>query len=493
MISIKDLCLGFGSQTLFDKVGFNISDGERIGLVGRNGSGKTTLFNLLTEEITPDKGSILKPKNLTIGYVKQHLHFTKDTVIEEACLGLRADDQYSEWKVEKILSGLGFSIEDMLEPPHKFSGGFQIRINLAKVLVNEPDLLLLDEPTNYLDLPTIRWLTQFLKKWPHELMIISHDRQFMDSITNHTLAIHRQKIKKLAGSTIKMYGKLAEEEETQEKTRINDEKKRETVQAFIDRFRSKASLASLVQSKIKNLEKKAKLEKLIKEKALDFKFSEAEFQAKTLLKAKKLCFGYDLALPDLIKNFHLYIEKDDRIAVIGKNGKGKTTLLKLLNGFLEPTKGEVELHPKTAIGYFGQTNKLELNLENTIEHELLEECVEKNKSKVRGVCGAMLFSGDLALKKIKILSGGEKARVLLGKILLKPANLLLLDEPTHHLDMDSCDTLIEALTVFNGAVVIVTHNESFLRNLAKKIIVFDDDKIFIFQGTYSEFLKKYPW
>lgn len=493
MITIKDLHLSFGSQDIFNGITFNINKGDKIGLVGRNGSGKTTLFSLLNQEIRPDKGRISIPHDYSVGYVKQHLEFSKSIVLEEGCLGLRPDEQYNEWIVEKLLFGLGFTEEDLYRDPLELSGGYQIRLNLAKVLAYEPNILLLDEPTNYLDIASVRWLINFLRSWQNELIIISHDRHFMDSVSNHTMAIHRHNIKKIKGSSLDIYAKIEEEEEIYEKTRLNQEKKDKKTKLFIDTFRSKASLAKLVQSRIKALERSQKLEALDHAKNLEFQFNEAEFQSKVLMQVSGLSFSYHPESPLIIRKFNLSLEKHDRICVIGKNGIGKSTLLKLLYGFLQPNTGNIKLHPSAKIGYFGQTNISTLNPELTIEAELSQSNQSATKETIRKICGSMLFSGDAALKKVSCLSGGEKSRVLLGKILLAPANLLLLDEPTHHLDMESCDSLVEAIEVFSGASIIVTHDENFLHLLATKLIVFDEKGITLFPGTYQSFLDKNKW
>jgi ATP-binding cassette, subfamily F, member 3 len=492
MLQINDLSLGFGGQELLDEVSFNIHSGERIGLVGRNGSGKTTLFRLITGEVKPDEGRISLPKNYTIGYLKQHLNFSEPTVLEEACLGLPAEEKDQIWKAEKILSGLGFSEAEQQKSPAEFSGGFQVRLNLAKVLLAEPHLLLLDEPTNYLDIVSIRWFTRFLQRWPNEMMLITHDRDFMNSVTTHTMAIHRRKIKKIEGDTIKLFEQIAVEEEVYEKTRQKEEKKREETIEFINRFRALAARASLVQSRVKALEKMGRKEELVKVMDLAFRFNALEFPARQLMRVKEISFGYT---PErqLIKHFSLEIGRRDRICVVGKNGKGKSTLLRLLAGELPPQHGEITSHADCRIGYFGQTNIARLNPSLTIEQELAKLRPDMKYSDIRRTCGAMLFGGDLALKPISILSGGEKSRVSLGKILLSPTNLLLLDEPTNHLDVESCDSLIAAIDDFPGAVIIVTHSEMFLHHLAKRLIVFGEKGVSLFDGTYQDFLDKVGW
>jgi ATP-binding cassette, subfamily F, member 3 len=492
MLQVNNLSLSFTDQQILDDISFNIHSGERIGLVGRNGSGKTTIFKLITGELQPDEGRIVIPKNYSIGYLKQHLTFTEPTVLEEACLGLKNEERDQVWKAEKILSGLGFSEDEFYKSPAEFSGGFQVRLNLAKVLLAEPHLLLLDEPTNYLDIISIRWFTKFLQNWENELMLITHDRDFMNSVTTHTMAIHRQQIKKLEGDTIKLYEQIAMDEEVYEKERQKKQKKREDAMEFINRFRAQAARASLVQSRLKALDKMGEMKELNKITELGFSFNAAEFQPQTPMRVTDIKFGYS---PDriLIDDLSLEIKKEDRICVIGKNGKGKSTLLRILAGELKPTGGNVIPHPTCKIGYFGQTNIERLNSDNTIEQELHNLRPDMKYTDIRRTCGAMMFPGDLALKKIAILSGGEKSRVSLGKILLTPTNLLLLDEPTNHLDIESCDSMIAALDEFTGAVVIVTHSEMFLHHLANKLIVFNEDKVFVFEGAYQDFLDQIGW
>src|SRR3989339_1680525 len=264
MLQINNLSLSFCGEELLDDISFNIHSGERIGLVGRNGSGKTTIFKLITGEITPDEGRIILPKNYTVGYLKQHLQFNEATVLDEACLGLKAEEKDQIWKAEKILSGLGFSEDEFYKSPAEFSGGFQVRLNLAKVLLAEPHLLLLDEPTNYLDIISIRWLKRFLQRWSNELMIITHDRDFMNSVTTHTLGIHRLKTKKIEGDTAKLFEQIAVEEESYGKTLQKEQKKREEAMEFINRFRAQAARASMVQSRVKALEKMGEKEELVK-------------------------------------------------------------------------------------------------------------------------------------------------------------------------------------------------------------------------------------
>ncbi len=492
MISAEKLTKSFAGHTLFDDISFKVNARERVGLVGRNGHGKTTLFKLIVGEETPDSGSLRIPKLYRIGYVRQEIAFTHETILAEGMQALPPTEKNHHWKVEKILAGLGFSATDMTRHPMEFSGGYQIRLNLAKTLVSEPDLLLLDEPTNYLDITSIRWVEAFLNSWPHELLLITHDRSFMDKVVTHVLGIHRKKIRKISGSTDDYYTQLAQDEEIYEKTRLNDERRRKEITQFITRFRAKARLANLVQSRIKTLAKMEKKNHLERIKTLDFAFCSKPFEARDVLHARDLTFGYDDS-PILIRNFNLTVRAGDRICIVGRNGAGKTTLIKLLAGALQPRAGAVKYHRAVSKGFFEQTNISSLNRQRTVVEEILFAHPAVDQQKARSISGAMMFSGDDALKKIGVLSGGEKSRVMLGKLLVTPVNLLLLDEPTNHLDMDSCDALLAAIDSFDGAVIMVTHNEMFLHALANRLIIFQDQQVEVFDGTYGYFLEKWGW
>jgi ATP-binding cassette, subfamily F, member 3 len=472
-----------------------INPKDKVGLIGRNGSGKSTFLKLLLREQQPDSGTIEYDDGYTIGYLSQHIHFTKQTVLEEVTQVLPPEREYEEWKGEKILLGLGFAEEDLIEDPAKFSGGNQVKINLAKILLQEPDLLLLDEPTNYLDIYAIRWLEGFLKKWRGELILITHDRSFMDSVINHTVIIHRGKLRKIRGATGKIREQIAVEEDIYEKTRIREEDKRKVTEDWIKRFGAKASKASAAQSRQKQLDKMEERPALAKLDSLDFKFSHQHYNGGAyMVEVEKLKFHFIPEKP-LIHNLSFNVSHGDKICIIGKNGNGKSTLLKLIYGELQALEGTVSMSGKVSCGYFGQTNIEHLNPENSICQEL--ETVETDKpleySTIRRTCAQMMFPGDLAHKKISVLSGGEKSRVMLGKILLSPANILLLDEPTNHFDIESCESLMEAIQEFPGAVLMVTHDEHFLKNIANKLVIFDGGKTFIFEGTYESFLSKIGW
>ena len=463
--------------------------------MGRNGSGKSSLFRLIVSKETPDKGTIAKRKDYSIGFLDQHIVFTRPTLIEEAALGLHPKEKDCIYKAETILFGLGFKEEDLDRSPQDFSGGYQLRLHLAKVLVGEPDCLLLDEPTNYLDIVSIRWFTRFLQEWQGEFILISHDREFLDSVSTHTMGIHRQKVSKVKGNTIHFFEQLMQKEEIHEKTRLNLEKKRELLQGFITRFGAKASKATQAQSKQKMLSRIPVLENLKNLYHLDFQFNEANFPGKKMLEVHDLSFSYNSdTLTPLIEHFSLSIEKGERIAIIGKNGRGKSTLLRLLAGELVPNKGSSKRSENLAIGYFGQTNIDRLHPKHSIEEEIASANPKLNFTQIKAICGLMMFSGDKSKKLNGVLSGGEKSRVLLGKIVATPCNLLLLDEPTHHLDMESIEALIDAIEDFEGAVIMVTHSELILKRMSlDKIVICHEGNQELHLGTYEEFLDKNGW
>ena len=495
MIQVQNVSKSFGMQVLLDQASFLVGPRERVGLVGRNGCGKSTLFKMILGQECTDGGVIDIPKKYTIGYLQQHINFSHATVHEEACSVLKPNEDgwLEEHKVEAILFGLGFDEESMHKSPMLLSGGFQIRLNLAKVLASEPDMLLLDEPTNYLDIVSMRWLSRFLRNWKGEVLLITHDHHFMDEVCTHTIGIHRHKIRKVKGTVEKLRETIAEEEEVAMRTQENEAKKKAQLDQLIERFRYKAAKAAMVQSKIKAAAKLATGERLTHERNLEFSFTEAPFPGKRMLQIHGLHFKYDDG-PELIADLEFEVFKGDRIAIIGPNGRGKTTLLNLIARELQPTQGEICHNPNLQINYFGQTNINRLNLDNTVEEEIATAIKEvSQKSRARGLAGLMMFSGDNALKKIKVLSGGERSRVLLGKILAEECNLLLLDEPTNHLDMESIESLIDALDDYEGSAMVVTHDEELLHAFANRLVVFDGGQVRIFEGSYADFLEKVGW
>jgi len=492
MIELSNVSKSYGSNDLFSELNLRLNSGDKIGLVGRNGSGKSTLFKLILGEEQADGGDISIPKNYRIGALKQYFAFTEKTLVDETALALPEDDKFSIYKVEKILFGLGFSQEDLDKDPTSFSGGFQIRINLAKLLLTEPNMLLLDEPTNYLDILSLRWLKAFLKSFEGEVILITHDRNFMDAICTHTMGIIRKNAYMISGNTHKFYEQLASNEEHHEKQKIAQDKKIKELEEFIAKNKARASTAALAQSKVKILEKMDVLEDIGYDSTLKFDFNYKETPAKFLLEVKDVSFGYS---EDniLFKDITFALETGQTLGIIGKNGKGKSTLLNVIANELKALSGSVDFHGSTVFGHFGQTNISHLSPNNTIMDEIYSTNPKLAESTIRSICGLMMFSNDNAKKKISLLSGGEKSRVMLGKIIAKDVNLLFLDEPTHHLDMDSIAALTKAIKAFKGSSIIVTHSEELLREVCDRLIVFANDEATYFNGTYDEFLEKIGW
>jgi ATP-binding cassette subfamily F protein 3 len=370
MLQVSSLEKHFGERVLFSKASLTISPGERIALFGRNGSGKSTLLKIIAGEDVPDDGEISIPRGYRIGFLKQHLSFSHQTVLEEACSVL-PDPVAEQYKAEIVLAGLGFSELELALSPTALSGGFQIRINLAKLILSEPNMLLLDEPTNYLDIVSLRWLEGFLQSWSGEMIVISHDRYFCDQVSTHSALVYRGGFRKLEGNSDKLFERIAQDEELHERTRENREKEIKRMEEFITRFRAQASKATLVQSRVK---------------ALDFSFVNAPFPGRFPLEVRGVSFGFDTTKNLLIDGLSFAVKKDDRIAIIGKNGRGKSTLLKLLAGELTPTSGEVVTSPNTSLSFFAQTNTNRLTLSNTIEQEIYLTNQKLSRTAVRAIC-----------------------------------------------------------------------------------------------------------
>jgi ATP-binding cassette subfamily F protein 3 len=494
VIQIGNLNKSYGSQKVFDGVSLTLGRGERLGLVGRNGSGKSTLMRIIAGCEKPDEGNVGMPSGYSMGYVEQKIEFAAPTVLGEAMRALkRHEDGVDEsYRAKAVLTGLGFTDEDFGKRPAAISAGFQVRLNLARSLVSEPGLLLLDEPTNYLDIVSIRWLVDFLRAWGGELMVITHDRGFMDSVTTHTAGIVRRKIKKITGDTAAFYDQIGLEEQHYEQRRLHLEKSRKDAERFITRFRAKATKARAVKSKVRALDKQGSLRRLVREADLDFRFVPMGFIGKSMLKVSGLGFAYE-GSGTLFEDLSFNIKKGDRIGIIGQNGRGKSTLMRVLAGELAPAAGTVSVNSKTHMACFGQTNIERLDPNRTVEEEIMAAMKEPGVTRARTLAGTMMFAGDAALKKTRVLSGGEKSRVMLGKVLCTPANLLLLDEPSNHLDMQSTESLINAIDEFEGALVLITHSERILNELARRLIVFDRGRCTLFEGTYPDFLERIGW
>ncbi|HIC13007.1 MAG TPA: ABC-F family ATP-binding cassette domain-containing protein [Sulfurimonas sp.] len=492
MIQLQNISKSFASQELFSNLNMKLNAGNRMGLVGRNGSGKSTLFKLILGEETEDSGDVIIPKHYKIGTLKQHLTFSEKTLREEAALALEEEMKYDVYRVEKILFGLGFVNEDLDKDPLSFSGGYQIRINLAKLLVTEPNLLLLDEPTNYLDIVSLRWLKNFLRSFPGELILITHNRDFMDSVCTHTMGLVRKNIEILEGNTHKFYEQLSLNDELYAKQKVAQDKKVKELEEFIARNKARASTASLAQSKVKQLEKMDRMNDLAFDNSLAFEFNFKESPAKVMLEVEALSFGYT---PQniLFKDINFSIKRGECIGIIGKNGKGKSTLLNTLAGELKQLSGTLTSHPSVEFAHFGQTNIARLHPNATVIDEIHSANLKLSTERVRSIAGSMMFSGDSSDKKVSLLSGGEKSRVMLGQILAREVNLLFLDEPTNHLDMESIEALTEAIQNFDGAVMIVTHSEEMLRRVCDRLVIFAKNGAEYFNGGYDEFLEKIGW
>ncbi len=502
MIQIGNLTKQYGVRTLFHQATLSLEKGDKVALVGRNGQGKSSLLKMIYGEELSDQGTIRCPKNYRLGFLRQHISFSKPTLYAElqSVLPEAMDGEKSlDYKVDAILQGLGFSSEQWDQPPQSLSGGMQLRVELGKLLLQEFDLLLLDEPTNYLDLETSRWLIQFLKKWTGELILVSHDRGFLEAIITHTVVIYNRGLRKMAGGIRPALDLLAQERATLQKTIENEMRKREQEMQFIRQSGARASTASLVQSRIKRLEKKDlerqdTLESFSGQDQLDmleikFDFPFHPMPAKTVLQCHQVSFGYD---PHnlLFTNFSLTIGKQDRIGIIGKNGQGKSTLIKIFAGLLNPTQGTVVTHPQISLGYFGQTHIQALKNHRSIVEEIESEDGQMSRQTAKALSAKMLFMQEDSEKQIKVLSGGEKSRVLLAKLLAKKTNLLLLDEPTHHLDIETVESLLQALNDYPGAVVMVGHDEDLMKKFTKQCLIFDQGQIEYYPANYCDYLQR---
>ncbi|MCC7077030.1 MAG: ABC-F family ATP-binding cassette domain-containing protein [Acidimicrobiia bacterium] len=498
MLTISGLCKSHPGHVLFDDADLVIGRRERVGVVGRNGCGKTTLLRILLGEESVDAGTVTIPKHHRIGHVDQHLAFTAATVLAEAEAALRPNtDGWTEThRAEEILSGLGFGASDLAAAPDSLSGGYQMRLALARVLLADPDLMLLDEPTNHLDVVSIRWLERFLSAWRGELVLVTHDRSFMDTVCTHTAAVHRHRFRKVTGGTEKLYTQLAREAETETRTDATAARQRREIEMFARRFRAQATKARAVQSRLKRLERlereRAESDDPSASDTAAVAFSTAPFPGKTLLEVDGLGFGWS-DTDTLIGDLSFTIAPGDRVAVAGPNGRGKTTLLRLIAGDLEARSGSIRRSPNLCTGWFGQSTHVTLDDSRTVEAEIMDALAEANRTRARGLAGRMLFEGADADKRIGVLSGGERSRVLLAKVMAAPANLLLLDEPTNHLDIETVEALSDAIDTFPGAVVLVTHDEDLLTRHAERLVVFDAGSVTCHALGYADFLERVGW
>jgi ATP-binding cassette, subfamily F, member 3 len=527
LVTVIGLSQHFAGRDIFENVGFGIESGDRIGLIGPNGSGKTTLLRLLAGEISPEGGEIRVSKGARVGYLPQDLpdifvgpllpavlngvpgraELVAECERVEAELNMvsgvelqaamaqriaelhlemsRLELQFPRHEAEKILEGLGFKTEDFERPVSTLSGGWKMRAALAALLYQKPDLLLLDEPTNHLDIPSVRWLTQFLGGFKSAMVLVCHDREFMNRQVRRIISFEEEAVRCYTGD-YDSYLKMREQEtEGLEAAARNQEQKVKAAQKFIERFQYKASKARQAQSKIKLLKKMELIETYRRPKRIHFSFPDFPESGRVVLTIADLGKGF--GSKTLYRDLNLSILRGERVAVIGANGCGKTTLLKMVAGEMVPDQGKITVGHGTKMAYFAQHHSEMLNAENTVLQEVYREVPHERLAFVRNVCGAFLFSGEDVDKPVGVLSGGERARVSLAKILVNPGNFMVMDEPTNHLDLFSAEILIDALSRYKGTLMFVSHNQSFVNRLATKILDVRDGRVIEYPGTLDEY------
>jgi ATP-binding cassette subfamily F protein 3 len=535
LIQLSELTKSFGDRVLLDRVTWQIDDGDRAGLCGPNGAGKTTLLRMLAKDEEPDSGAIVTPANLTIGYLPQDgLTHAGRTVFEEASSAFqplldlksemhhiehrlsdasvpeheheamlarysdlqdrfRLSDGYNmDLRIATVLRGLGFDRDDVHRPADTFSGGWQMRIALGKLLLGRPNLLLLDEPTNHLDLDARNWLEGYLAAYPYAVILVSHDRYFLDAVVTRITDLNLRTLTDYVGN----YSKYIEQrdamlERLRQAKRDQDEEVAR-VKMFIDRFRYQATKAAQVQSRIKLLEKVVPIEVPPERKRIHFKFPACAKSGRTVLELKHVRKAYgDLVV---FRDLSLHIERGDRIALVGPNGAGKSTLMRMLSGEEASESGTRTVGHQVVLEYFAQDEATRLNPALTVYETLEAGSPHGMVPAIRNILGGFLFSGDDVYKKAGVLSGGERTRLAVARMLLRPSNTLLLDEPTNHLDLDSKDVLLEALGDYGGTLIIVSHDRYFVEKLATRIIEIGHGEGVVYPGTYTEFLwhKEHP-
>lgn len=531
MVGVNKITLSFADRFLFNNVSFIINKQERIGLVGKNGAGKSTMLKILAGAQQADSGNISTPSDFTLGYLPQDMEFEEGrTVWQETAtvfdklartqskiddinhqLVTREDyesDSYMQLlddlthlneelvhldasnmdaSIEQLLLGLGFKRGDFIRQTSEFSGGWRMRIELAKILLTNANLLLLDEPTNHLDIESIQWLEDFLKTYEGAIVLISHDRAFLDNVTNRTIEISIGKVYDYKAPYTK-YIQLRKERREQEIAAYNNQQKQiKDTEDFIDRFRSKATKAVQVQSRIKQLDKIERIEIDVEDtSAMRFHFPPAPRSGKVALDVRDAGKAYDGK--QIFNHAEISVVRGEKVAFVGKNGEGKSTMVKLIVG-LEQYTGTIEVGHNVSLGYYAQNQSDILDGNKTLFETIDEEATGDMRTKVRSLLGSFLFSGEDVDKKVKVLSGGERARLAFCKLLLKPINLLVLDEPTNHLDLRSKEILKEALASYDGAMIVISHDRDFLQGLTEKVYEFKDGKVNQHIGDVYEFLR----
>ena len=524
MIYLQNLKKQFGPKILFDNISFHVRPKERIGLVGENGMGKTTLIRAIVNQEGLDEGKVVLRKGARAAMLAQELQVAGGTVLDRVIHGdshfsevqkemqqlendadfhERAPEEWSrryghlqhefermggyerESQAKTILLGLSFKIEQLDQPLEKFSGGWRMRAELARLLLQNPDVLLLDEPTNHLDLKSVIWLESFLKNYDGSILLISHDRSFLNGLVDRIIELDRGKLSVYTGN-YDTYERLKEERIAQlEAESANQIRRVDQVQKFIDRFRAKASKANQVKSKIKMLEKMDKVETFQQSKAIQFRFPQPKRTGRLVAEVRKLCKSYgDLTV---YQDFSILVERGFKIALVGENGAGKSTLLKLLAGAIEYDKGDIVLGTNVTRAYFAQHQIETLNSKHTVLESLEEVAGSMPRTRKQNILGAFLFSGDDVQKKVSVLSGGERSRLSLARMLASPAPFLLLDEPTNHLDMRSCEMLAAALTDYEGTLVTISHDRYFLDGIIDRVWEVDAGQVKEYVGSYSDY------
>ena len=502
MLTISQVTKSFGARTLFSDVSLQVNRGNRIGLIGPNGAGKSTLFSLILGHDSPDEGAIVLQKGARAGYLPQEsVPAGKQTILELALLGGSLNssaaeivddldlDHQREAKAKRILSGLAFRERDFTRPASEFSGGWISRAHLARLLVAEPDLLLLDEPTNHLDLQSVGWLQNYLREYTGAIVLVSHDRAFLNALVEKIVEFDWGKLVHYRGNYEAYLTQRAARRDQQLAAFKNQQREIAKLQTFIDRFGAKNTKATQAQSKRKQIERMEKIEAPEPEMAsVHFRFPQPVRSGARVLELKQLQHAYDELL--VYRDLNLTIERGQRTVLVGPNGAGKSTLLKLLAGVLPVQRGERGLGINVELGYFSQHRAEMFDLRRTVLAEALAMVNPPGEQTVRSILGAFLFRGDDVFKPVSVLSGGEKSRLALAKLLLAPPNLLLMDEPTTHLDMRSIEALVGALRQYEGTLLFISHDVYFIRQIATSVLRVQDGEVTLFPGDYDYYLDK---
>ena len=495
MLTVAGLSKAFGGRQLFDDVSLTLLSGERVGLVGPNGAGKSTLLKIILGQEAPDAGEVTFIRGTRFGYLPQESEPAgNEAVLDIAVPHDHEHDGQFVAKAKQILASLGFKQSDFARPARELSGGWVMRAHLARLLTQEPDVLMLDEPTNHLDLETLLWFQEYLRHYPGAILLISHDREFLNRLCTHVAELRSSRVLRYTGNYDEYLEQRAAAEVTMVATAKAQQREIDRMQLFVDRFRAKNTKAAQAQSKMKQIER-------LKEDMVEtpdgpgptvgFRFPQPQRSGHRVITLKHVKFGYgDPAGKPIYENLNFEAERGQRIVLVGPNGAGKSTLLKLLAGVLQPLSGEHRLGHNAKSGYFAQHRAQMLNPSHTVLQEALETPQRVSEQFVRTVLGSFLFRGDDVFKPVSVLSGGEKSRLALVKLLLDPPNLLLMDEPTTHLDLASVDALIEALTPFEGTLIFISHDVHFIRVLANHVVRVENGRLRHFTGGYQYYLDK---